>query len=105
VKAIFGPAGNSTSVSARRLARKSRLSMTAEVKARRFTIEPLRGCQRTDAVVIASGARHRRLRVFQIERHRLGEGDEHADWLLDEAARLMELDLSLFLDGGVGHLG
>ena len=46
MKAIFGPAGNSTSVSARRLAaRKSRLSITAEVKARWFTIEPLRGCQ------------------------------------------------------------
>jgi hypothetical protein len=43
---IFGPAGNSTSVSAWRLAtRKSRLSMRAEVKARWFTIEPLRGCQ------------------------------------------------------------
>jgi hypothetical protein len=46
VKAIFGPAGKSTSVSARRLAaRKSRLSIIAEVRARWFTIEPLRGCQ------------------------------------------------------------
>ena len=40
------PGRQMTSVSARRLAaRKSRLSITAEVTARWFTIEPLRGCQ------------------------------------------------------------
>ena len=46
MKAIFGPAGSSTSVSARRLAaRKSRLSIIAAVRARWLTIDPLRGCQ------------------------------------------------------------
>jgi hypothetical protein len=44
VRAIFGPAGSSTSVSARRLAaRKSRLSIIAEVSARWFTRDPERG--------------------------------------------------------------
>ncbi len=46
MKAIFGPAGSSTSVSARRLAaRKSRLSIIAEVRVRWLTIDPLRGRQ------------------------------------------------------------
>jgi hypothetical protein len=46
VKAIFGPAGSITSVSARRrAAMKSRLSITAEVSALRLTKDPWRGCQ------------------------------------------------------------
>ena len=45
-KAIFGPAGMSTALSARRLAaRKSRLSIMAEVKLRWLTLEPVRGFQ------------------------------------------------------------
>ena len=44
VKAMRGPAGTSSSASARRLAaRKSRLSIIAEVRARWLTIEPERG--------------------------------------------------------------
>ena len=46
MKAIFGPAGSSTSVSARRLAaRKSRLSIIAAVSVRWLTIDPERGRQ------------------------------------------------------------
>src|SRR5215831_10061468 len=46
VKATLGPAGSSTSVSARRLAaRKSRLSTIAAVSVRWLTIEPERGRQ------------------------------------------------------------
>ena len=46
MKAIFGPAGTSTSVSARRLAaRKSRLSIIAAVRVRWLTIDPVRGRQ------------------------------------------------------------
>ena len=46
MKAIFGPAGSMTSVSARRLAaRKSRLSIIAAVRVRWLTIEPVRGRQ------------------------------------------------------------
>ena len=46
MKAILGPAGSSTSVSARRLAaRKSRLSIIAEVSVRWLTIDPERGRQ------------------------------------------------------------
>ena len=46
MKAIFGPAGSSTSVSARFLAaRKSRLSIIAAVRVRWLTFEPERGRQ------------------------------------------------------------
>ena len=46
MKAILGPAGSSTSVSARRLAaRKSRLSIIADVRVRWLTIDPARGRQ------------------------------------------------------------
>jgi hypothetical protein len=46
VKATLGPAGSSTSVSARRLAaRKSRLSIIAAVNVRWLIIDPARGRQ------------------------------------------------------------